>query len=171
MDQEIKSSGNKSQNLATPSIKSPRPAQQRCFYSDKEIDAAADSLLVDVGLIGNRSSRAWGHFRKGIILGISMGADAMLPMLGVAWQPIETAPVNESVLVFIPNAEHYGEGIYRALKKQTVGERLIWMVTGLHQGRDLAGEDQPTHWMPLPSTPNTQDTNTPASGGTTQTVE
>jgi uncharacterized protein DUF551 len=71
------------------------------------------------------------------------------------WQSIETAPVNESVLIYIPNAEHYGEGIYRAIKKSVAGLGSVWMTTGLHHGSDNTREDyQPTHWMPLPDPPS-----------------
>src|SRR6185312_5594535 len=33
----------------------------------------------------------------------------------LTWRPIETAPRNESVLIFIPNCEHYGHGVYRGM--------------------------------------------------------
>lgn len=65
------------------------------------------------------------------------------------WQPIETAPDKESVLVFIPNTEHYGPGIYRGLKG-TFGQ---WMTNAVAMGRDCGTRSQPTHWMPLPSPP------------------
>lgn len=75
------------------------------------------------------------------------------------WQPIETAPVNQSVLVYIPNAEHYGEGIYRAIWIESNYEWLSpeqyprhWQTTGLHCGRDCCSQ-LPTHWMPLPEPP------------------
>jgi len=68
------------------------------------------------------------------------------------WQPIETAPTNTSVLIFIPNAEHYGEGIYRGLQVDMRTGRH-WTVSGLHMGRDCGTTWQPTHWMPLPDPP------------------
>lgn len=68
------------------------------------------------------------------------------------WQPIETAPRNESVLIYLPDREHYGEPIYRAiLVDMGSGER--WTVTGLHIGRDLYKDDKPAAWMPLPQSP------------------
>lgn len=75
------------------------------------------------------------------------------------WQPIETAPEDQSVLIYIPNAEHYGEGVYRALRKETVKKGVfIWMTTGLRHGSDLLRRDyQPTHWMPLPDPPVSED--------------
>lgn len=71
------------------------------------------------------------------------------------WQPIETAPINESVLVYVPNAEHYGEPIYRAIKIYFEGRQSqpYWTSTAVHCGRDIAGDYQPSHWMPLPESP------------------
>lgn len=71
------------------------------------------------------------------------------------WQPIETAPKNVSVLVYIPNAEHYGEGIYRAIlvDMRPTLRAPHWTTTGLHVGRDIGADCQPTHWMPLPAPP------------------
>ncbi len=68
------------------------------------------------------------------------------------WQPIETAPTNISVLVYIPNAEHYGEGIYRAILVD-MGTGKRWHASTLHMGRDINPENRPTHWMPLPEPP------------------
>lgn len=72
------------------------------------------------------------------------------------WQPIETAPTNTSVLVFVPRAEHYGPGIYRAILVD-MGTGRRWMTTGCHVGRDLGPDSQPTHWMPLPAPPRSAD--------------
>lgn len=69
-----------------------------------------------------------------------------------AWQPIETAPTNQSVLIYIPNAEHYGDGIYRAILVD-MGTGRRWMTIGLHVGRDICGGYEPTHWQPLPLPP------------------
>ena len=86
--------------------------------------------------------------------------DVNVPEMAVSeWQPIETAPVNQSVLVFIPNQEHYGHGVYRALRPH-FGTLRPWQVTALHSGSDCHSGSQPTHWMPLPiapSVPNAPD--------------
>ena len=74
----------------------------------------------------------------------------------LAWRPIETAPTNTSVLVFIPNAEHYGPGIYRAILVD-MGTGRRWGTFGLHIGRDPGPECQPTHWLPLPPPPPSGD--------------
>jgi len=68
------------------------------------------------------------------------------------WQPIETAPKNESVLIFIPNAEHYGPGIYRGMLVD-MGTGPHWDANALHMGRSCGWGNQPTHWMPLPEPP------------------
>lgn len=68
------------------------------------------------------------------------------------WQPIETAPTNTSVLVFVPNTEHYGEGIWRAILVD-MGTGRRWASTGLHVGRDIAEGWTPTHWRQLPAPP------------------
>lgn len=69
------------------------------------------------------------------------------------WQPIDTAPENQSILIFIPNWDHYGPGIYRAILVN-MGTGRRWHTTGWAVGRDLeAGYPQPTHWAPLPAPP------------------
>jgi hypothetical protein len=70
------------------------------------------------------------------------------------WRDIATAPTNESVLIFVPNMEHYGHGIYRALHVD-MGTRRHWQVTAIGMGRNLAPMGlHPTHWMPLPDPPS-----------------
>ncbi len=68
------------------------------------------------------------------------------------WQPIETAPKNVSVLIYIPNAEHYGPGIYRGMLVD-MGTGPHWSANAVAMGRDLGRDTMPTHWMPLPSPP------------------
>lgn len=69
------------------------------------------------------------------------------------WRPIESAPCNVSVLVFIPNAEHYGAGVYRGLQVD-MGTGRRWMTSALSCGGDCGPHQQPTHWMPLPAPPS-----------------
>lgn len=71
---------------------------------------------------------------------------------GGCWRPISTAPVNESILIYLPNGEHYGPGIYRAIQVN-VGTGKRWHTTAWACGRDLGGEDWPRFWMPLPQPP------------------
>lgn len=79
------------------------------------------------------------------------------------WSPIESAPTNTSVLVFIPNAEHYGHGVYRALRPK-FGILRPWQVTGLHMGRDCGPGYQPTHWMSLPDSPEESEADSVGRG-------
>lgn len=69
------------------------------------------------------------------------------------WMDIESAPVNQSVLIYIPNAEHYGPGIYRGMLVD-MGTGKRWMTTALSMGRDCGETWSPTHWMPLPAAPD-----------------
>jgi hypothetical protein len=69
-----------------------------------------------------------------------------------AWQPIETAPTNQSILIFVPTWEHYGPGIYRAILVD-MGTGRHWLTTAWAIGRDLQDGYDPTHWMPLPEPP------------------
>jgi len=75
----------------------------------------------------------------------------------MTWRPIATAPRNVSVLIFIPNAEHYGPGIYRGMLVD-MGTGPHWSTNALHFGRDCGPHDQPTHWMNLPEPPITPET-------------
>lgn len=70
------------------------------------------------------------------------------------WQSIESCPYLTSVLVFIPNWDHYGPGIYRALRiKNEWDSSERWHSTAWCSGRDIVASAQPTHWMQLPEPP------------------
>jgi len=68
------------------------------------------------------------------------------------WQPISTAPLNESVLIYIPNADHLGPGIYRGLKVERHGGP-IWLFNTLSMSFDPMSL-APSHWQPLPPPPS-----------------
>jgi hypothetical protein len=68
------------------------------------------------------------------------------------WRPIETAPENESILIYIPNCEHYGEGVYRGMLAN-MGTGQHWSANAVSMGRSLGPDTWPTHWMPLPEPP------------------
>ncbi len=68
------------------------------------------------------------------------------------WQPIATAPENVSVLIYIPEWDHYGPGIYRAMLVNMITTKR-WTTTAWACGRDLTSSVEPTHWMPLPDPP------------------
>jgi hypothetical protein len=72
------------------------------------------------------------------------------------WQDIASAPTNISVLIFIPNWDHYGPGIYRAILVDMGGSKH-WTTTAWSCGRDLRPDVQPTHWQPLPAPPEVTD--------------
>lgn len=77
-----------------------------------------------------------------------------LPTTG--WQPIETAPINQSVLIWLPRWGYYGPGIYRAIQVDMGAERR-WRTTAWACGRDLSPDDWPEFWMPLPDPPESMD--------------
>lgn len=80
---------------------------------------------------------------------------ALIAAEQAAWLPIESAPTNTSILIWVQLADHYGPGIYRAfLVDMGTGKR--WHCTALHMGRDISGEWLPTHWRPLPAVPGPQ---------------
>lgn len=75
---------------------------------------------------------------------------------GREWQPIETAPESEPILVFSPKANRGRDScevviIYR----MEDGEIHWWTNGGANAGSDLYYDDdeRPTHWMPLPTPP------------------
>lgn len=69
------------------------------------------------------------------------------------WRPIETAPINQSVLIWCPHCEHYGDPVYRGMLVD-MGTGRRWSCSAIGMGRDLAPMDvHPTHWMPLPAPP------------------
>lgn len=62
------------------------------------------------------------------------------------WQPIETAPRDEYVLLHVP-----GEG---PIVGRYVPDRNLWL-SDLVEQLGIGGE--PTHWMPLPESPESED--------------
>lgn len=63
------------------------------------------------------------------------------------WLPIETAPKDTEVLVFMPGEGRMGR-IHRGIQAK-ISNGHIWMI-GHHFAYDLS---PPTHWMPLPDPP------------------
>lgn len=64
------------------------------------------------------------------------------------WQPIETAPKDKWVLVFMPDEGNMGRT--HAAKHRKVSNGHSWVIGHLF-GSDLS---KPTHWMPLPPNPS-----------------
>ena len=66
------------------------------------------------------------------------------------WQPIETAPEDKSVLIYIPNLS----GVYRGrLLSANIDRYRHWSIAAATRGLELDDTLQPTHWMPLPEPP------------------
>jgi hypothetical protein len=65
------------------------------------------------------------------------------------WQPIETAPEYEDVLLCIPR---YGVGI--DMPVMAVGEQRNGIWYSCDSDEDDYVLHQPTHWMPLPAPPS-----------------
>ena len=62
------------------------------------------------------------------------------------WYPIESAPTNVAVLVWLHG---FGMGGCNCMRCDHFGE---WHETA-HDGRTLKKSANPTHWMPLPPPP------------------
>lgn len=76
------------------------------------------------------------------------------------WQPIETAPTNRAILIHLPGLDYYGnDGVYAGMLVD-MGTGRRWMTFGWAIGRDVAPENQPDAWMPMPFVrPNKEDRN------------
>lgn len=71
------------------------------------------------------------------------------------WQPIETAPESEPILVFAPKAHRGHDSCEVVVLYHVDGEIHWWTNGGANAGSDLYFEpdETPTHWMPLPDPP------------------
>ncbi|PJT18903.1 hypothetical protein CN884_22710 [Ochrobactrum sp. 30A/1000/2015] len=73
---------------------------------------------------------------------------------GDGWRPIESAPKNKAIQIYIPNADYYGnDGIYAGILVD-LGTGQRWATFGWAVARDLPPHMHPTHWRPLPSAPS-----------------
>lgn len=65
------------------------------------------------------------------------------------WQPIETAPKQKEVLIFVPHyCGHDTEPIFKARLQESGWWGHAWAI-----GRRIPDDIQPTLWMPLPEAP------------------
>lgn len=62
------------------------------------------------------------------------------------WQPIETAPENERVLIYVPERQYYVHGVFTAVKVRRTG---AWV---LAQSSNYPPQP-PTHWALCPDKP------------------
>jgi hypothetical protein len=67
------------------------------------------------------------------------------------WQPIETAPTNTCVLVYMQRTA--GLGIYRAVRMEGKGIPVGWHPVGYVLLDDFPVGADISHWMPLPDPP------------------
>lgn len=77
---------------------------------------------------------------------------AILAAAQAAWRPIEECPVNVSVEIWLPDFEHYGPGIYRAILVDN-GTGRRWHTTAWACGRDLDPMYWPKLFRLLPASP------------------
>lgn len=96
--------------------------------------------------------------------GISVARDFAEVVLAVgsvaaAWQPIETAPEGEPILVFVPRAHRGLDSCEVVVVCRLDDEMTFWTNGGpnggsdFHFGASAHAGDSPTHWMRLPLPP------------------
>jgi hypothetical protein len=73
----------------------------------------------------------------------------------MTWQPIDTAPNDENVLVFVPPDDDEGSGIMGVARfhRYARGDGGWWQWDSEYWPVDIS----PTHWMPLPEPPQAVD--------------
>lgn len=76
------------------------------------------------------------------------------------WQPIETAPQEERVLIWTDTRKDADD--FRYVHQVCEGEHVILAQVGILYGSEWTKEliGKPTHWQPLPSPPTPQQHNT-----------
>lgn len=75
------------------------------------------------------------------------------------WKPIDTAPKDQSVLMFRPGAAYWAKVAIGAWEEDTFSKRPKPYWEGLHKlGRNSQYREwEPTHWMPLPDDPKVEE--------------
>jgi hypothetical protein len=71
------------------------------------------------------------------------------------WQPIETVPEGEHVLLYWAYGERGNGGMEAATVYWEDGRSKLgyWTHGGPNSGIDWGSDELPTHWMPLPEPP------------------
>ena len=69
----------------------------------------------------------------------------------MGWQPIETAPKNKIILVYVPPKKRYFLTVYMAIWRDVYNAFCIFYSYDIitHEESTI----KPTHWMPLPEPP------------------
>jgi hypothetical protein len=69
------------------------------------------------------------------------------------WQPIETAPIEQRILLFCPRDPIDGDPVFVGIYDTTnVRDGNHW-----HNDEGYYLEHPPTHWMPLPNPPYSEE--------------
>lgn len=80
-------------------------------------------------------------------------AFAIKAMQQTTWQPIETAPKDKKIMAFCPKFGVVGPVRWEEQKYHS-RPRPYWSHWGEGTlGKTWVRDDQPTHWMPLPTAP------------------
>lgn len=79
------------------------------------------------------------------VVGASLGSGK------AGWQPIETAPAGERILICWAASGQYDEGIEVATYSPDADARHRWL--NQNSGNYISPTCPPTHWMPLPKPP------------------
>lgn len=73
------------------------------------------------------------------------------------WRPADTAPPNRAIQVYVPSHDYYGnKGVYAGMLVD-MGTGPRWMTFAWAMGRDMIGDNRPTHWRDLPEPPTTPE--------------
>jgi hypothetical protein len=77
----------------------------------------------------------------------------MIRDIPCAWQPIETAPLETPILLFVPEFEYFEPSDQRVMAtRHSHGGVSYWSI--INDGnRGGLTVTPPTHWMPLPDPP------------------
>jgi len=71
------------------------------------------------------------------------------------WQPIETAPEHEPILVWVPEENRGWDSAEVVIIYRYADGMSFWTNGGSNGGSDVYFRKEPTHWQPLPAPPGT----------------